>query len=125
MDRRIELVISTIEIEISAAWANASLANVVGLSPSRFRHLFKQELGMSPAQYLKHLRMQKAQMLLRTTFFSVKEVLKLVGIRSNSHFATDFKKIHGMTPTAFRKAFGRREVATAKRKRTPTSFDKN
>ena len=106
MDRRIELVISKVEIEIAAAWDNASLANVVDLSPSRFRHLFKQETGTSPAQFLKLLRMRKAEMLLRTTFFSVKEVLKEVGISSNSHFVTDFKKIHGMTPTAFRRTFG-------------------
>ena len=107
MDRRIELVISKIETGISASWDTAALANIVDLSPSRFRHLFKQETGTSPAQYLKQLRMGKAEMLLRTTFFSVKEVLKQVGISSNSHFVTDFRKIHGMTPTAFRRAFGR------------------
>jgi AraC-like DNA-binding protein len=107
MDRRIELVISKIEIEISAAWNTTALANVIDLSPSRFRHLFKQETGTSPAQYLKQLRMQRAELLLRTTFLSVKEVLKQVGISSNSHFVTDFKKVHGMTPTAFRRAFGR------------------
>lgn len=107
MDRRIELVISRIEADISATWDTAALADVVDLSPSRFRHLFKQETGTSPAQYLKQTRMRKAEMLLRTTFFSVKEVLKQVGISSNSHFVTDFKKIHGTTPTAFRKTFGR------------------
>ena len=107
MDRRIELVILKIDTDVSAAWDTAALASVIDLSPSRFRHLFKQETGTSPAQYLKQLRMRKAEMLLRTTFLSVKEVLKQVGISSNSHFVTDFKKIHGMTPTAFRRVFGR------------------
>ena len=107
MDRRIELVILKIETDMSAAWDTAALANIVDLSPSRFRHLFKQETGTSPAHYLKQLRMRKAAMLLRTTFLSVKEVLKQAGINSNSHFVTDFKKIHGMTPTAFRRAIGR------------------
>src|SRR5688572_24062321 len=107
MDRRIELVVSKIEADISATWDTTTLANVVDLSPSRFRHLFKQETGTSPARYLKHLRMRRAELLLRTTFLSVKEVLKQVGISSNSHFVTDFKKMHGMTPTAFRRAFGR------------------
>ena len=106
MDRRIELVIAKIETDISASWDTAALANIVDLSPSRFRHLFKQETGTSPAQYLKQLRIRKAELLLRTTFFSVKEVLKQVGISSNSHFVTDFKKIHNMTPTAFRRTFG-------------------
>jgi transcriptional regulator GlxA family with amidase domain len=111
MDRRIELVISKMETEISHAWDTTTLAEVVDLSPSRFRHLFKQETGTSPAQYLKDLRMQTAEQMLRTTFLSVKEVLKQVGISSNTHFVNDFRKLHGMTPTAFRKAFGRaREI---------------
>ena len=107
MDRRIDLVISRMETEISAAWDTTALAAVVDLSPSRFRHLFKQETGTSPAQYLRDLRIRKAETMLRTTFLSVKEVLKQVGINSNSHFVSDFRRANGMTPTAFRKAFGR------------------
>ena len=106
MDRRIELIISKLETESSSAWDTATLAALVDLSPSRFRHLFKQETGASPKQYLKDLRMRKAETMLRTTFFSVKEVLTQVGIGSNSHFVSDFRRVYGMTPTAFRKAFG-------------------
>jgi AraC family transcriptional regulator of arabinose operon len=115
MDRRIELIISKIETETSNAWDTATLATVVGLSPSRFRHLFKQETGSSPGQYLKDYRMRKAESMLQTTFFSVKELLKQVGLGSNSHFVRDFRKKHGMTPTAFRKAFG--QAATPIRSR--------
>lgn len=106
MDRRIELVTSRIETEISTAWDTAALAALVDLSPSRFRHLFKQETGTSPAQYLKELRMREAELMLRTTFFSVKEILSQVGLSSNSHFVSDFRKTHGLTPTAYRKTFG-------------------
>ena len=76
---------------------------LVNLSPSRFRHLFKQETGTSPAQYLKEFRLRKAEKMLRTTFLSVKQMLKQVGIGSNSHFVHDFRKMHGMTPTAYRR----------------------
>lgn len=107
MDRRIELVISKMETEISRAWDTTALAEVVDLSPSRFRHLFKQETGTSPGQYLKELRMRTAEQMLRTTFLSVKEVLTQVGITSNTHFVNDFKRRYRMTPTAFRRAFGR------------------
>jgi AraC family transcriptional regulator of arabinose operon len=117
MDRRIELVISKIETETSAAWNTSTLASTVDLSPSRFRHLFKQETGTSPAQYLKDFRLRRAERMLRTTFLSVKQILKRVGLRSNSHFVHDFRKIHGMTPTAYRRMFLREIKVKKSRKR--------
>jgi AraC family transcriptional regulator, arabinose operon regulatory protein len=113
MDRRIELVISKIKSETATAWDSTTLATLVNLSPSRFRHLFKQETGTSPAQYLKEYRLRKAEKMLRTTFLSVKQVLKHVGLGSNAHFVHDFRKKHGMTPTEYRRTVGR----TSKRRR--------
>ena len=106
MDRRIELVISKIKSETATAWDITTLATLVNLSPSRFRHLFKQETGTSPAQYMKEYRLRKAEKMLRTTFLSVKQVLKHVGLGSNAHFVHDFRKKHGMTPTEYRRTVG-------------------
>ena len=107
MDRRIELVISKIETKPAASLNTAVLAGMVGLSPSRFRHLFKQETGTSPAQYLKDFRLRKAETMLRTSFLPVKQIVKRVGIRSNSHFVRDFRKMYGMTPAAYRRTLWR------------------
>ncbi len=41
--------------------------------------------------------------MLRTTFLSVKQVLKQVGLGSTAHFVRDFRKKYGMTPTAYRR----------------------
>jgi AraC family transcriptional regulator of arabinose operon len=117
MDRRIELIISKFETETSASWDTKTLAALVSLSPSRFRHLFKQETGTSPAQYLKDLRLRKAEFMLRTTFWSVKQILKHVGIASNSHFVYDFRRLHGVTPTAYRRAIWRAAKAKKTRKK--------
>lgn len=103
MDRRIELVISRIKNETAVAWDTKTLATLVNLSPSRFRHLFKQETGKGPAQYLKEFRLRKAEKMLRTTFLTVKQVLQQVGLGSNAHFVHDFRKMYGMTPTAYRR----------------------
>jgi len=106
MDRRIELVISKIKTETAVAWNTPALAALVNLSPSRFRHLFKQETGTTPAQYLKEHRIRRAEKMLRTTFLSIKQILKQVGIASNTHFVRDFRNVYGMTPTAYRRKFG-------------------
>ena len=103
MDRRIELVISKIKKDTARAWDSTTLSALVNLSPSRFRHLFKQETGTTAGQYIKELRLRKAEKMLRTTFLSVKQVLKQVGLGSNAHFVHDFRKKYGMTPTAYRR----------------------
>ena len=106
MDRRIELVISHLESETSRSWDARSLGALVNLSASRFRHLFKQETGTSPRQYLRELRFRKAELMLRTTFRSVKEIGEQVGLTASGHFVSDFKKRYGLTPKAYRRAFG-------------------
>jgi AraC family transcriptional regulator of arabinose operon len=117
MDRRIELVISKFKNETATAWDSTKLAELVNLSPSRFRHLFKQETGTTPAQYLKEYRLRKAEKMLRTTFLSVKQVLKQVGLGSNAHFVRDFRKMYGMTPTAYRRTIGYTSKRRKRRKK--------
>ena len=102
MDRRIEVVVSNLENRISNSWEIRELAHLVNLSESRLRHLFKQETGKTPAQYLKHLRLEKAELLLRTTFLTVKEITNEVGLVTGSHFVREFKKVYGTAPTAYR-----------------------
>ena len=102
MDRRIEVVVSNLESRISKSWEIRELAQLVNLSASRLRHLFKQETGKTPAQYLKHLRLEKAEVLLRTTFLTVKEITNEVGLATGSHFVREFKRVYGAAPTAYR-----------------------
>jgi AraC family transcriptional regulator of arabinose operon len=102
MDRRVELVIEQIEADVSGAWDTARLAAGVNLSASRFRHLFKEETGMTLAEYLRERRLERAEVLLRTTFMSIKEVMMESGLTSVSHFVQYFKRRYGMTPSAYR-----------------------
>jgi transcriptional regulator GlxA family with amidase domain len=80
------------------------LGQLVNLSGSRLRHLFKAEMDQTPAQYLKTIRMSEAATLLRTTFLSVKEIMNRVGISNESHFVHEFKKAHGLAPSKYRNA---------------------
>ena len=101
MDRRIILVVARIESDPGTC-RPSELAQLVRLSPSRLRHLFKHETGTTLSQYLKMVRLRQAEMLLRTTFLSMKEIAKLLGITSHSSFARAFKKTYGVSPTAYR-----------------------
>ena len=117
MDRRIEVVISKMEGQISKSWEIGELARLVNLSASRLRHLFKTETGKTPAQYLKHRRLQTAELLLRTTFLTVKEIANRVGLTTGSHFVREFKKVYGVAPTTYRNSPG---LSTPARRSKPT-----
>ena len=80
----------------------AAMGDLVGLSPSRLRHKFKAEIGITPTLYLQRLRLQKAKELLQRDGLSVKEVRAAVGIVSDSYFAHRFKRIYGISPSKSR-----------------------
>jgi two-component system response regulator YesN len=78
------------------------LARGVNVSASYLSHLFKDEMGISPMQYLKLVRMRKAKELMETTFLNVKQIMNSVGVKDKCHFARDFKKTYGMTPAEYK-----------------------
>lgn len=104
MDRRAQIVKSALEADFRRAWDIQSLARLVNLSESRFRHLFKAEIGQTPAQYLRSIRMLEAEKLLRTTSLGIKEIMNRVGISDESHFGHSFKKARGLSPSKYRSA---------------------
>lgn len=102
MDQRVQIVIRIINDDLRNFPPPTDLAASVNLSYSRLCRLFKAETGVTPAQYLKTMRLRKAAKLLTTTFLSVKEVMNQVGLNNKSHFTHDFTKIYGTAPVRYR-----------------------
>lgn len=117
MEPRVLNIIDFMKANLRRSLSLNEMAEIVNLSPSRLDHLFKAEIGITPMQYLKSLRIEKASQLLQTTFLTVKEIMAEVGIDDKSHFLRDFKKTHGLAPTEYRssclraKAASQREIA--------------
>jgi AraC-like DNA-binding protein len=102
MAERVKRVIEIMEDDPSRSFTLSKMAESVNLSAPYFCYLFKTITGVPPAKYLKSLRMQQAATLLTTTFLSVKEIVRHVGLTDESHFVRDFKRFHGMTPSEYR-----------------------
>jgi AraC family transcriptional regulator of arabinose operon len=102
MDHRVQVVIHLMSNDLNKIPTPNGLAASVNLSYSRLYHLFRAETGVTPAQYIKAMRMRKAEELLTTTFLSVKEVMNRVGLKNKSHFTHDFRKIYGTAPAHYR-----------------------
>jgi AraC-like DNA-binding protein len=81
------------------------LARAAGLSKAHFSREFRRTFGESPYVYLLTRRLERAAALLRNTDYSVAEICLEVGLRGVGSFTTSFKRVYGMTPTAYRAAF--------------------
>ena len=79
------------------------VAEYVGLNEKYFTNRFTKETGETFSGYLKDLRMQKAQELLRTTSFKIYEISEMVGYHNAEHFTRMFKKVNGVSPAQYRK----------------------
>jgi AraC-like DNA-binding protein len=79
----------------------ADLAEHVSMSPSTFAHLFRDVTGMSPYQFVKRMRLDRARGMLVDGSLNVSEVAKSVGYSSLSAFITEFKRHFGATPRAY------------------------
>jgi transcriptional regulator GlxA family with amidase domain len=101
-DARITWIVDYMHRRIAEPMSMDRLAELVNLSPSRFRALFAAQTGTAPVRYLQRLRLRRARMLLERTFLNVKEVMALVGYNDPSHFARDFKREHGAPPSEIR-----------------------
>src|SRR3954467_13217512 len=81
------------------------LARAAGLSRAHFSREFKQAFAVAPHAYLLTRRLERAASLLRVTDRSVAEICMDVGLQSVGSFTTSFKRMFGMTPTAYRAAY--------------------
>ncbi len=99
---RIKKVLDFLESTPSEFISLESASAVLSISPSRFRHLFKDYVGVSFHKYVIRLRLERAHHLLRTTSFTVEKIAGMLGIQDLSHFARDFKRAYGVSPGATR-----------------------
>lgn len=77
------------------------LAEEVGMSRSQLYRKFKAVLGVSPMDYIKNMRLQKALTLLLTEKYRVSEIAYEVGFSDYKYFTTCFTKAFGASPTNY------------------------
>ncbi|MDQ0255927.1 AraC-like DNA-binding protein [Evansella vedderi] len=79
------------------------IADAVQLSKYYFIKLFRENMNMTPMQYVTKIRLEQALHLLRYTDSTVKEIAKLVGYSDDNYFNKVFRKVVGISPGEFRK----------------------
>jgi AraC-like DNA-binding protein len=98
----VKRAIEFIEQNSEDSFTVKSLADMCGLSESRFFTLFHQALGCAPIAYRNSVRIRKAAVLLGEDF-SIDEVAAMSGFASTVLFRRVFKEIMGRLPSEFKK----------------------
>lgn len=78
------------------------LAQQVGYTEYYLSKKFKREVGLTPNEYIRKARLERAALFLRTTQQDVQEISERLQFCSQSYFADHFRKLFGVTPTEYR-----------------------
>lgn len=78
------------------------IADAQGISKVYVSQFFKEQTGMNFSDYLEQQRMTRARQLLGETSISVRDIAKQTGYHSSNTFCRAFKRIHGLSATAYR-----------------------
>lgn len=81
------------------------IADELHISYYHLSHMFKQELSLSPQDYLISYRMNEACRLLTTTQMPISLIAARVGYGNQSHFNVQFKTIKGLSPGQYRRIY--------------------
>lgn len=86
-----------------------TLAQSVFVSNYYLAHKFKEDMGISPIQFLINHRISKARELLLETDKTISEISSLIGYENVNYFNLLFKKVMGINPGKYRKQFRAKE----------------
>jgi AraC family transcriptional regulator len=95
-----------LDANISKGIRISELANLVGLSQFHFIRAFKHSVGLSPYQYVLSERIRIAKEMLSKHDLSIADVALAVGFSDAFQLNRVFRKLIGVTPTAFRRESG-------------------
>lgn len=100
--REIRMICQYIDQNYAEDMSLESLAEYMKMNKYYMAHEFKNNIGISPINYLIERRIKECKSLLTTTSLSIAEISETVGFSSQSYFSQIFKKNTNLTPKQFR-----------------------
>ncbi len=81
-----------------------SLSNRYTVNKNYLSTRFNKEVGMTVTDYINLTRVRRSLKLLSTTPLSMQEIAERVGFADANYYTRTFKKIHGTTPSEYRRS---------------------
>lgn len=101
-ERRVTEALRRIEAEAHESLTLSGLARGAGMSPYHFLRTFQRVVGMTPHQFILRTRLHRAAVRLRRSDESVSTIAFDVGFNDLSTFNHRFRRIMGVSPSAYR-----------------------
>ncbi|MFD0684583.1 GlxA family transcriptional regulator [Actinomadura fibrosa] len=102
----LEPLLAWLQDNLGSDLSLADIAAHAGVSSRTLIRHFREQTGTTPLQWLHRARIRRAQHLLEATHHSVERIGVQVGFRSPTAFRDRFKRTTGVSPNAYRRAFG-------------------
>jgi len=103
IDYRLRVAIAHMQANLANPKVAEEVAEVVGLSRSRFFELFHEQLGTSPLVFWNAMRVEEALTRLNAHEENITSVAMELGFSTPGNFSRFFRDHRGMTPTAYRR----------------------
>ena len=82
------------------------IAGELAMSKMQLYRKLKENVGQTPTEYIRTIRLKQAEKLLKTTSKTVSEIMYLCGFNNKAYFYREFAKKFNDTPKEFRKKAG-------------------
>ena len=99
----VKRVLKCIHENYSTPLSESVIAESANISKNYMHKIFKNELCMTPLEYLTRYRIRCAQRLLMESNQSIAKIGELCGYPEPIYFSYIFRKVCGQTPSAYRK----------------------
>ncbi|MEM8928661.1 MAG: AraC family transcriptional regulator [Bacteroidota bacterium] len=103
--KRLAYVVHHIRENIRNPLTIKELSQKACMSESHFYKVFKQEMGISPTDFINEERVHRAAQLLKDASFNLTEVFLASGFTNRSYFNRLFKRFKGISPSTYRNRF--------------------
>ncbi len=83
------------------------LVGTSGLSISRFKQKFKEQIGFTPREYINFMKIDKAKEKIARTKESITDIAFEYSFSTSNYFCVVFKQFTGYSPKEYRKRFNK------------------
>lgn len=100
--KEIKELSETIKANPEEAFTIKSLSKKSGLSPNKLQEGFKMVHNRTVNDYITHMRVLKAEILIRTSDLNISEIVYCIGFTSRSYFSKIFKQKFNCSPKEYK-----------------------